>query len=89
MFAENFDLSGNVTYTGAYYSAVDNDPRGKLKAHWLANAQLGYDFGSGRAAVFVENLFDSDDRLLVFNNDETPPLLQRPRIFGASLELRF
>lgn len=89
MFAENFDLSGTLSYTGTYYSAVDNDQRGKISPHWLANAEIGYDLGFGRAAVFAENLFDDDDRLLVFNNDETTPLLQRPRIFGASLELRF
>lgn len=89
MFADNFDLSGNVTYTGTYYSAVDNDQRGKINPHWLANAQIGYDFGSGRATLYVENLFNNDESMLVYNNDKTTPLLQRPRMVGASVELKF
>lgn len=89
MFAENFALSGNVTYTGQYFSDVDNDERGTIDAHWLANAELSYTFAFGKASVYAENLFDSNDRLLVFNNDESTPLRQRPRIIGASVELRF
>ncbi|TFH87209.1 TonB-dependent receptor [Billgrantia azerbaijanica] len=89
MFAGNFDLGGNVTYTSHYFSGVDNDDRGKIQAHWLANAELGYNFDFGRVSVYAKNLFDADDRLLVFNNDQTTPLLQQPRVIGASLELRF
>ncbi|MBK1674590.1 TonB-dependent receptor [Ectothiorhodospira shaposhnikovii] len=89
MLAENFDLSGNVTYTGGYHSGVDNDPRGWIKAHWLANAQFGYDFGHGRASLYVENLFDSNKHLLIFNNDQATPLIQSPRVIGASLTLWF
>ena len=89
MFAENFDLAGSVSYTGKYMSAVDNDLLGKVDPHFLANLELGYNFDAGRAALFVKNLFDSENELLIYSNDRTVPLVEHPQTIGASLELRF
>ena len=88
-FAEDFDLAGNVGYTGKYMSAVDNDLRGKIDPHFLANLELGFNFDAGRAALFAKNLFDSENELLIYSNDRTVPLVEHPRTVGASLELRF
>lgn len=89
MFAENFDLAGNVSYTGKYMSAVDNDLRGKIDPRYGANLEVGYNFDAGRVALFAKNLFDSENELLIYNNDRSVPLVEHPRTIGASLELRF
>lgn len=83
------ELSGNVMFSDSYYSYFDNDSRGKIPAYWVANTQLAYNFKGGRAALFVHNLFDSDKWLMVVDNDVTSPVVQRPRMVGASLELAF
>ncbi|PMR73621.1 TonB-dependent receptor [Billgrantia endophytica] len=88
-FASNVDISGNVRYSDAYHSQVDNDPRGRIPSYWVANLQLGYNFNGGRATLFAQNLFDSDDRLMVIDNDVTTAIVQQPRVIGASLELTF
>lgn len=88
-FLEDFDLGGNVSYTGKYMSAVDNDLRGKIDPYFLANVELGFNFDAGRAALFAKNLLDSENELLIYNNDRSVPLVEHPRTLGASLELRF
>lgn len=50
---------------------------------------LAYKFDAGRAVPFVENLFDTDAKLPVIDNQVDFPVLQRPWLFGASLSLRF
>lgn len=88
-FARGFELSGNVMFSDTYYSYFDNDPRGKISAYHVANVQLAYNFKGGRAALFVQNLFDTDKWLMVVDNDITSPIIHRPRLLGASLELNF
>lgn len=88
-FLEDFDLGGNATYTGKYMSGVDNDLRGKIDGYVVVNAELGFNFDHGRAALFAKNLFDSENELLVYSNDRSVPLVEHPSTFGASLELRF
>ncbi|MBQ1784186.1 MAG: TonB-dependent receptor [Gammaproteobacteria bacterium] len=83
------DIGGNVTFSDTYFSAIDNGPRGKIPSYWVANMQLGYNFSYGRAVLYAENLFDSDDNIMVIANDVTSPIIQRPRLIGASVELMF
>ncbi|WP_260261111.1 TonB-dependent receptor [Vibrio intestinalis] len=89
-FGDGFELSANAKYTSEYYSEKDNIEELKIDGYWLVDAQFAYDFEYGRAALFVENLFDSDDELLYSaSRTGTEVLKQRERLIGASLELRF
>ncbi|MGK9174586.1 TonB-dependent receptor [Yokenella regensburgei] len=83
------ELSGNVAYSGSYYSAYDNDSRGRIGAYWTANAQLAYTFLYGRATLFAQNLFDSDHKVMISGNDVYSAIRQRSRLVGASIELDF
>lgn len=88
-FARGFELGGNVMFSDTYYSYFDNDPRGKIPSYHVVNAQLAYNFKGGRATLYVHNLFDTDKWLMVVDNDVNSPVIQRPRLIGASLELNF
>lgn len=88
LFGEGFDISGNVTYSDTYYSQVDNDSRGKIPAYWMTNLEVGYSFTHGRISLFANNLFDSDDRIMVIDNDVSTAVIQRPRAIGAAIELQ-
>ncbi len=52
--------SGNVSYTGAYYTGIDNNPDEKAGDYWLANLQAGYDARRYAVRVYVKNVFDQD-----------------------------
>lgn len=88
-FANDFELSGNATYTGAYYSERKNDEAQKVSPYWVANAQLSYLFDNGRASLFVSNLFDSRESTFYSFNSLDDPIKQQPRQIGASVELNF
>lgn len=88
-FASGWELSGNVAFSDSYYSAYDNDSRGRIGSYWTANAQLAYTFMYGRATLFAQNLFDSNRNVMVNNNDVYTAIQQRSRLVGAALELRF
>ncbi|MCT8347469.1 TonB-dependent receptor [Photorhabdus temperata] len=89
LLTEDIDVSGNVMFSDTYYSQYDNSARGKIPAYWIANLQLGYNFKWGRATLFAQNLFDSDKRLLVPDNNVNSIIYQRPRMIGATFELKF
>jgi outer membrane receptor protein involved in Fe transport len=78
-----------VTLSDTYYSQYDNDPRGKIPSRVIANMQLAYTFKQGRVSVFAQNLFDSDKRVMVMNNDVSTAVIQRPRLVGAVVQLDF
>ena len=88
-FAAGWELSGNVAFSDSYYSAYDNDSRGRIGSYWTANAQLAYTFMYGRATLFAQNLFDSSRNVMVSSNDIYTATQQRPLLVGAALELRF
>lgn len=88
-FASGWELSGNVAFSDSYYSAYDNDSRGRIGSYWTANAQLAYTFMYGRATLFAQNLFDSNRNVMVSSNDVYTAIQQRSRLVGAALELRF
>ncbi len=85
-FAEGFELSGNASYTGDYYSDVENTQNEKIDAYWVANAQVAYVFDNGRVTLFASNLFDSNDETYNFGGEVTK---QAPRQIGGSVELYF
>ena len=87
--ASGWELSGNVAFSDSYYSAYDNDSRGRVGSYWSANAQLAYTFMYGKATLFAQNLFDSDRKVMIGGNDVYTATQQRSRLIGASLELRF
>lgn len=78
-----------MAFSDSYYSAYDNDSRGRIGSYWTANAQLAYTFMYGRATLFAQNLFDSNRSVMVSSNDVYTAIQQRSRLVGAALELRF
>ncbi|UCZ57324.1 TonB-dependent receptor [Desulfurispirillum indicum] len=88
-FTQRLSFSANAAFSDGYYSYYDNDERGAISSHWSANIQATYLFRGGRVTLYVENLFDADDNLLITDNDIHVPIVQQPRIIGAALELRF
>lgn len=86
---QGWELSGNVAFSDSYYSAYDNDSRGRIGSYWSANAQLAYTFMYGRATVFAQNLFDADRKVMISGNDIYSATEQRSRLVGASLEIWF
>lgn len=89
MLMPGIELSGDVRWTDTYYSQYDNDIRGEIPASWVANMQLAYTFTYGRLSVFAQNLFDSDKRIMVIDNDVSTAVLQRPRLIGVAVQLDF
>lgn len=51
--------------------------------------QVAYTFTHGRVSVFAQNLFDSDKRIMVIDNDVSTAVLQRPRLVGVAVQLDF
>jgi outer membrane receptor protein involved in Fe transport len=88
-FLKGWEVSTNVAFSDSYYSAYDNDSRGRIGSYWSANAQLAYTFAYGRATLFAQNLFDSERRIMVGGNDIYTATQQRPRMVGAAVELNF
>ncbi|NNS10141.1 TonB-dependent receptor [Erwinia sp. JH02] len=89
MLLPGVELSGNVKFSGSYYSAYDNDSEGRISPYWISNVQLAYTFQYGRATLYAQNLFDSDHSLSISANDRTTAITQRERLVGTSLELNF
>lgn len=89
MLLPGVELSGNVKFSGSYYSAYDNDNRGRISPYWVSNAQLAYTFKYGRATLYAQNLFDNDHSLSISSNDRNTPITLRERAIGTTLELNF
>ncbi|EXJ14116.1 TonB-dependent receptor [Imhoffiella purpurea] len=88
-FGQGFEIGGDLQFTDTYYSGYDNDLDGEIPSHWLANLQLAYNFDGGRVSLYARNIFDSDDWVMVVDNDTSSPIVQQPRLVGASVELYF
>ncbi len=89
----DFELSGDVRYTDGYYSYFNNDTKGEVDGYSSVNLQLAYVFFGGRATLFANNVFDSDNPVFYETArgqvDTNSPLLQQARMLGASVELYF
>ena len=82
----------DAQYSEAYYSSVDNSPRGKVDPYWTVNAQLGYTWKSLHGFAFVKNIFDSGEAVAIYpgaTRAEDTASLQVPRSYGIGLELQF
>ncbi|MGK2741853.1 TonB-dependent receptor domain-containing protein [Tepidicaulis sp. LMO-SS28] len=92
-----FDLGADVRFSDAYYSSIENNPRGKTDPYVVVNARAGYTLdgvdGSPRIFGFVNNVFDADEPLLI--EPGGPPAaddiayLITPRMIGIGLEVNF
>jgi outer membrane receptor protein involved in Fe transport len=104
-FAPDFSASAGVTwsrngwdaglstrYSSSYYSDLENNPRGKVDAYWVANAQLAYTWKGVRVYGYVDNLFDSTDLLTVYSGPtpetDTADILP-PRTYFAGVQYSF
>jgi iron complex outermembrane recepter protein len=87
-----WDASFGGRYSSAYYSDLDNEPRGKVGPYFVANLQAGYRFSRVRVYGSVENLFDSDELLALYAGptlDEDTAEMVQPRTYWAGIELTF
>jgi outer membrane receptor protein involved in Fe transport len=92
--ALGFQAGADLRFTDAYFSDVDNQPRGKTDPYWIANAQLGYQFPGMRVFAAVTNIFDSAKPYLIEPGDLTTPAddvgyIAEPRAFRVGLEFTF
>lgn len=56
--AQRFSSSLSARYSDAYFSDVNNRPRGKTSPYWVADAKLSYQLASMRWFIEAKNLFD-------------------------------
>jgi len=90
------EFSADAQYSDAYFSSINNDPRGKTDPYLIVNTRLGYgfenDWGSLRLFAFVNNVFDTDEPLYIepgaSSADDVANLLP-PRTVGVGMELKF
>lgn len=87
-----WDASLSTRYSAAYYSDIENNPRGRVEPYWVANSQLGYTISNVRIYGAVNNLFDSDKPVAVFSGateaDDTAEILP-PRTAWAGVQVAF
>ncbi len=94
--SSGFEISADARYSDAYFSDINNNPRGKTDPYFVVNSQIGYsfstDFTSLRLFAFINNLFDADEPVLLTPGatpaDDVANLLY-PRTFGVGLEMTF
>lgn len=85
-FASGFSVGFDGRYVGAYYSEDDNNPAEKVGSRILFDARAEYAVENLRFFAFVNNIFDQDDPVLLFDGNAQ---LVDPREFGVGLEIRF
>lgn len=89
----NWRASASARYSDAYFSDIDNRPRGKVDPFVIADAELAYDFGGAEVFGSVKNIFDHDQNIALFANGANPNLdaaiRQQPRTFWAGIKMRY
>jgi outer membrane receptor protein involved in Fe transport len=85
-FAGGFSVGVDGRYVGTYFSDDDNDPTEKVGSRFIVDAQAGYTLENLRFFAFVNNIFDRDDPILLFDGNAQ---LVDPLEFGVGFELRF
>jgi outer membrane receptor protein involved in Fe transport len=83
----NWKASAVARYSDAYFTDINNRPRGKTDPYIVADAQLSYDFGNFELFGSVRNIFDADDPVALYpgldSSLDTAVLLQpRTMLFG-------
>lgn len=89
MLFPGWELSGNVKWSGSYYSAYDNDSRGRISPYWVSNAQLAWTFSYGRATLYAQNLFNNHHDTSISGNNPNQPITLRDRLVGTTVEFNF
>ena len=90
------EFSADARFSDAYYSSINNDPRGKTDPYIVVNSKLGYhfanDWGDIRLFAFVYNVFDNEEPVYIepgaTSADDVANLLP-PRTFGIGMEMKF
>jgi iron complex outermembrane receptor protein len=93
-------VQGDVNYMSKHYFQLKNSPVGKESAYAIANARVSWLSGNGNwdVSVFVDNVFDEDHRLMVFDLAGSPEqggfgmyesYAGNPRWWGASVRYAF
>lgn len=96
----DFTASGALTYTGAYFTDVNNRPRGRTDGRVIADIQASYDLGRFRFFGSLKNLFDSEAALARYPGvvptggsgveaDYDSAVLVQPRTFLAGVKVTF
>lgn len=89
---KDFSASTVARYSDAYYSDVNNRPRGKTDPYVVVDAQLSWQFKHLRVFGTVKNIFDNDKPVARSANSnpalETEVQLQ-PRLFMVGLQLDY
>jgi outer membrane receptor protein involved in Fe transport len=90
--ASGIELNVDARYSDAYYSDVNNDPRGRIDPYWVANAQIAYTLGKARVFAAVKNIFDRTQPLLISPGDDRADdvaTLMQPRTVSMGVQLAF
>lgn len=93
-------VQGDVNYMSSHYFQLKNSPVGKESGYAITNARLSWmsEKGDWDVSVFVNNLFDEDHRLMVFDLAGSPAeggfgmyenYAGNPRWWGASVRYAF
>jgi outer membrane receptor protein involved in Fe transport len=90
------EFSADARFSDAYFSNIDNNPRGKTDPYFVVNSQIGYTFSNeyvdARIFAFVANIFDSSEPIVI-EPGATPAddsaVILRPRTFGVGLQMTF
>lgn len=95
-----FSLAGSLSYTGAYFSDVNNRPLGQTGQRLIADMQAAVELGAIRFTGSVKNLFDSRKALAKYpghvpvggtglDRDYDNAVLVQPRTFLIGAQVRF
>jgi outer membrane receptor protein involved in Fe transport len=90
--SSGLELGLNARYSESYYTEIDNNPRGKVKPFWVANAHAAYTISKVKLFASVANLFDEAGPIMLYPGasplDDTATVL-KPRTFKAGVQLDF
>lgn len=89
---EGWNASVSARYSNGYFTDINNRPRGKTEPYMVADARLGYDFGSIHVFGEVKNIFDTDKAVAFYpgaTSDADTAVLIQPRSFRFGMGARF
>ena len=90
--ASGLEFGADTRYSESYFSAIDNDPRGKVDPFWVTNAHAAYRISNLRLFASVANLFDETGPVLLYPgatfSDDVATILT-PRTFQVGLQVDF
>jgi len=88
---DNLTVTGNIRYSGSYYSDDLNSARGKIAPYTLINMQLAYTYENSRWFIKADNLLDTDDIYFIYvgATEATDGGSRLRRNISAGVELSF